>query len=66
MAKKKIKLNAGHYHEALDRTYCVQGIIEQMLLNHPAINQAPELLKKVQKAQDLLADVYITIGKKIK
>lgn len=63
MAKEK--LNKGHWHEAADRTNCIMDIIHNMLLTHPAIEQSPELAKKVERAVDLLGDVYQEAGAKM-
>jgi len=62
---KKEKLNPGHWHEACDRTFCLCEIIDTMLLAHPAIKQTPELKKKVEEAQQILAEVYQLTGAKM-
>lgn len=58
------KLNDGHYHEALDRTYVIQDIIDRQLMDHPAISQTPAWKKIVQQAQDKLGELYLLIGAK--
>lgn len=62
---KKEKLNPGHYHEALDRCDCVNQIIDEILLKHPAIAQTPAWRREIEKAQGIIADVYQAIGQKI-
>jgi hypothetical protein len=58
----KVKLNAGHWHEATDRTYCIMQMIDSMLYEHLAISQTPELKQKIEKAQELLGKVYQEAG----
>jgi hypothetical protein len=60
MAKQK--LDGYSYHEALDRAYSVQVIIERMLIDHPVIKNKKRWAKKIEKAQELIAEVYIEIG----
>ena len=54
----KLKLDRFHYHEALDRTYVVQNIITEHLLEHPVIQKHKDLKKRVEQAELLLAEVY--------
>lgn len=56
------KLDKWYIHEALDRTYCVQNIVEDMLSSHPVISKSKKLSKKLEKAQKILADVYFEIS----
>ncbi len=51
-----------HLHEALDRCYCAQDIIDRMLLQHAAIMQNREWKAKAQKAEEILAELYMDIG----
>jgi hypothetical protein len=61
----KEKLNEGHYAEALDRCSTVNEIIELMLMRHPVIGQNKTLAKKIEKAQELVGEVYQKIGQKL-
>ena len=54
----QLKLDRFHYHEALDRTYVVQNIITEHLLEHPVIQKHKDLKKRVEQAELLLAEVY--------
>ena len=58
----KTKLDKFHYHEALDRAYIVNDIVNEHLLDHPVISTHKPLKKKVKKAVRLLAEVYQEIG----
>jgi hypothetical protein len=60
------KLDKYHYHEALDRSYCVTDIIQSMLLDHALLNakKHKKWKKKVLKAQMLICEVYQDIGEK--
>jgi hypothetical protein len=40
------KLDEFHYHEALDRCYCVEVIIQEMLLDHPVMEQHKECTRQ--------------------
>lgn len=62
MPDKKEKLNSGHYHEVMDRSYVIMSNMEDFLLNHPAVSQNKKLKEKVEKAQTLLAEVYQEMG----
>jgi hypothetical protein len=51
-------------HEALDRTHCIQHMLEQLLLDHPVVQAEPEFLELATKAAEALADLYQAIGRK--
>lgn len=51
-------LNDGHYIEARDRCHSVAIIMQNMLLDHPVIDQTPELKVRIAKAQELITSVY--------
>lgn len=59
-----VELNDGHYHEALDRCFCVIEIIDNMLSDHPAIAQTALWKEKIDAVQEILADLYQLIGQK--
>lgn len=56
------ELNPGHWHEACDRTHCVEGIIHTMLLDHPAICSVPSIREKIEEALKLIGQVYQECG----
>jgi hypothetical protein len=60
--KKEEQLDEFYYHEALDRSYIVANMIEDVLVEHPVIEKHKELKEKVQKAQELIIEVYQEIG----
>lgn len=60
--QKKFQLDSLGYHEALDRTHLILCNIDDFLLDHNVINMNKKLRKKVEKASELLADVYQSIG----
>lgn len=63
MAKqKKRKIDAFSVHEALDRAAMFSYMVDQWLVQHPVITQKPKLLKKAEKAAEILADLYQGIG----
>lgn len=59
---KKSKLDEFHYHEALDRSYVVGEIIENTLATHPVIKKHKQLKTKIEKAQELIIEVYQELG----
>jgi hypothetical protein len=59
------KITPGHWHEAVDRTNCVSEIIENMLLQHVAIREIPEIRRLVEDAQSKLEDAYQLLGVKL-
>lgn len=61
-SKKKIKLDKYHYHEALDRSYCVANIIEEMLITHPVVIEDKKIRKHIKKAQKQILIAYQLIG----
>lgn len=50
--------------EALDRCESVNQIISVLLLKHCLIKATPKWKKKIEKAQQLIAEVYQEIGEK--
>ena len=56
------KLNAGFYHEALDRAHTVQVMLEELLGEHWVIEAHPELKVALEAAEDAIADLYQRIG----
>jgi hypothetical protein len=59
---EKLKLDWFHYHEALDRTYLINSMIEDYLSSHPVYLQNKTLLNNLEKASELLAENYQIIG----
>jgi hypothetical protein len=62
MGRKRNKLDRFHYHEALDRAYIVANMTDDVLFQHPVIQKHKNLKKKVEKAENLLYEVYQLIG----
>lgn len=57
-----MKLDEFHYHEALDRLLTIQTMINELLMDHPAILAHERLQAKVLCADALLADAYQECG----
>lgn len=51
-----------HYHEALDRLLTIQTMLNELLMDHPAILAHESLVSKVACADMLLADAYQECG----
>ena len=62
MSKKKIKIDEFHHHEALDRTYTIGYIGEELLMKHPIFLIHKNLRKKAKKALQLFAEIYQELG----
>ena len=58
----KINLDEFHYHEALDRIYIINEMIDNVLLSHPVFDVHKDLQTKISDAQTILYDVYKTLG----
>lgn len=51
-----------HYHEAMDRLFTIQTMINEMLVDHPAIAAHGALQAKILCADEFLADAYQACG----
>ncbi|MCK9273214.1 hypothetical protein M0P65_06740 [Candidatus Gracilibacteria bacterium] len=58
------KLDTFHYHESLDRSWCIVDIIQTILLTHPVIHKHKKIKKQVKKARTHLINAYQMIGNK--
>lgn len=56
------RLNAFHWHEALDRTCICMEMVDRYLLFHPAIERNEALKGKAEQAHQLLYEIYQEIG----
>jgi hypothetical protein len=56
------KLNDGHILEALDRLYVAGSYLEMTLSNHPLLVAIPEFKAEVEKATEILGDLYQQVG----
>ena len=65
MARQKLELNPGHWHEATDRTHIIILMINDFLIEHPAIMQSPEIRKLCQEAGAKLGEAYQLCGSKM-
>lgn len=59
---KETKIDKFHYHEILDRTYIIEFMLDEHLLNHPVVQKHSILKKKLKKISSKLADVYQIVG----
>src|SRR5574341_753846 len=55
-------LDQFHTHEALDRCHTLQVMLQELLLSHPFILAEVEYKEKLEKASDLIGEVYQAIG----
>ena len=62
---KKQRINNGHWLEATDRVAVTQNNIEDNLRSHPAIASKKKYIKLVDKAQEVLAELYQQLGQKL-
>lgn len=62
--KESEELDVFHYHELMDRVSVTVKAIEDNLMNHPVLEEEKHIaiLLKVERAGDLLAEVYQEIG----
>lgn len=59
---KKVKLNDGHYLEAMDRLHVVTCMMEEHLINHPIFTMNKDLTKLVNYSIINLLEAYQRIG----
>jgi hypothetical protein len=53
-----------HWHEALDRTSCVQELVDAILSSHPVIQGDKELATQLAKVEAELCALYQMVGLK--
>jgi hypothetical protein len=61
-SKKIGKLDAGYYHEAIDRAYIVANMIEDVLVEHPVFIKHGRLRRRIKKAEKLILEAYQLVG----
>jgi hypothetical protein len=54
-----------HKHEAIDRCYMVQEMIETFLLNHPAVISNQIAHQMISEAQQKLSQAYQTLSQEM-
>ncbi len=59
----KPKINEYHYHELLDRTHTICLMIDQLLLDHPALEHDPEWAGMASIAYEEIMNLYQEVGK---
>lgn len=64
MSTKK-QLNKSHYHEATDRIFLIQCVIDDHLQKHPVFKKEKEWAKQLEKVQDILGELYQLTGAKM-
>lgn len=52
-----------HHHEMIDRIHVINCNIEEHLLNHPVVEDNPELKKKIEEASEALGEAYQIAGR---
>ena len=57
------ELNDGHIVEAVDRIHVAASYLEDFLAGHPLIHSVNEFREDVERATDILADLYQKIAK---
>ena len=60
--KRKEEIDEFHYHEAMDRSYLVADILETQLINHIVFEKEKHLKEKLEKAQEIICEVYQELG----
>lgn len=61
----KNKLNKSHYHEATDRVFMIQCIIEEHLQKHSVFKKEKKLGALLEEVQDILGEIYQQTGYKM-
>lgn len=60
--EEEVKLDEFHWHEALDRTYCVQNMANELLYKHPVFEQDVDLRFRLDKVMEQLNELYFEIA----
>lgn len=58
----KKDLDMFHYHEALERIYIIDNMVDEFLLKHAVFQKHPELNKKINSISLELGKLYQVIG----
>lgn len=56
------ELDEFYYHEALDRSYIIENMIDDLLVWHPVIQKHEELKTRIETAQQLIIEAYQLVG----
>lgn len=62
MVENKKNIDSYHYHEALDRTYIIMCLLDDILIDHPVFEKNKKLRKKINKVEKLLYEIYQITG----
>lgn len=57
-----LEINDGHIHEALDRIHVSMEYLECALKGHPLLASVSEFDNEINKAVEILADLYQRVG----
>lgn len=60
--KKRVKLDAFHRHEALDRAWILASNVGEWLAEHPYVEAKPKFKQLAEAAIDSLYQLYQQIG----
>ena len=60
--EEKYQLNDGHIHEAIDRIHVSIEYLESFIAEHPLIHSVAEFREEVERASEILAELYQKIG----
>lgn len=58
MEELEEELDSYHYHEVVDRIHCVRVMLEELLTDHPAVVQTPEVQTLLENASRELSEAY--------
>lgn len=62
MSKKTVELDEFHYHEVLDRAHVIATMVDELLIDHPAVVAHDELRASVTKLSEAAMHVYQQAG----
>lgn len=63
MKPEKPTLDRFHYHELLDRTNTINIMIDQLLVDHPAVVVSKDTAAAVDSLISVAADLYQLVGR---
>lgn len=61
-AEEYLEINDGHIHEALDRIHVSMEYLDTALKGHPLLASVSEFDNEINRAIEILADLYQRVG----
>lgn len=60
--KQTAELDSYHYHEVMDRLYVLMEMVDNVVANHPVIEQNVDFVSMVENIQEYLVQLYTEVS----